>query len=104
MVAQRSYHLGEWVAFLPVIFQLFCRPGYRSVPAEYSGTCSHHRSQNGYFTVAGGVPLQPNGMPGDTTGPWQRPAFGTFGNAARNSRRGLGFFQADVSVEKMFST
>src|SRR5262249_48080047 len=59
MVAQRSYDLGEWVAFFPVIFQLFCRPRYRSVPAEYSGTCSHHGQQEwllhrrrGYTTSA----------------------------------------------------
>src|SRR5262245_19953074 len=45
MVAQRRYHLGEWVAIFSVIFQLFCRPGYRSGPAEYSGTCSHHGKQ-----------------------------------------------------------
>ena len=42
-------------------------------------------------------------MPGDTIGPWQRPAFSTFGSAARNSLRGPGFFQADVSVAKKFS-
>jgi hypothetical protein len=42
-------------------------------------------------------------MPGDTIGPWQRPAAGTFGNAARNSLFGPGFFQADVSVVKNFS-
>jgi len=60
-------------------------------------------SRNGYFTTTGGIPLQPNGTPGDTIGPWQRPAFGTFGSAARNSLRGPGFFQADVSVAKNFS-
>ena len=46
------------------------------------------------------MPLQLNGTPGDTIGPWQRPAFGTFGSASRNSLRGPGFFQADVSVAK----
>src|SRR5262245_34345236 len=45
MVAQRSNHVGEWVAFFPVIFRLFCRPGYRSVPAQHLGICSHHRKQ-----------------------------------------------------------
>jgi len=67
------------------------------VPLHISG------SRNRYFTTTGGVPLQPNGTPGDTIGPWQRPAFGTFGSAARNSLRGPGFFQADVSVAKSFS-
>jgi hypothetical protein len=57
-------------------------------------------SRDGYFTTTGGVPLQPNGTPGDTIGPWQRPAFGTFGSAGRNSLRGPGFFQADVAVAK----
>ena len=57
-------------------------------------------SRNGYFTATDGVPLEPNGMPGDTVGPWQRPATGTFGNAGRNSLRGPGFFQTDVSVAK----
>lgn len=57
-------------------------------------------SRNGYFTSTEGVPLQPNGLPGDTIGPWQRPAAGTFGSAGRNSLRGPGFFQTDVSVAK----
>jgi outer membrane receptor protein involved in Fe transport len=57
-------------------------------------------SRNGYFTATDGVPLEPNDMPGDTIGPWQRPATGTFGNAGRNSLRGPGFFQTDVSVAK----
>jgi len=73
-----------------------CRPNVVG-PLHISG------SRNGYFTTTGGVPLQPNGTPGDTIGPWQRPAFGTFGGAARNSLRGPGFFQADVSVAKNFS-
>jgi hypothetical protein len=60
-------------------------------------------SRDGYFTTTGGVPLQPDGTPGNAIGPWQRPAFATFGNAARNSLRGPGFFQADVSVAKNFS-
>jgi len=56
--------------------------------------------RNGYFTTTGGVPLQPNGTPGDSIGPWQRPALGTFGSATRNSLRGPSFFQADVSIAK----
>ena len=57
-------------------------------------------SRDGYFTTTNGVPLEPNGTPGDTIGPWQRPMVGTFGSAGRNSLRGPGFFQADVSVAK----
>jgi len=60
-------------------------------------------SRNGYFTTTDGVPLQPNGMPGDTIGPWRRPAAGRFGSAGRNSMRGPGFFQSDVSVAKIIS-
>jgi Carboxypeptidase regulatory-like domain/TonB dependent receptor-like, beta-barrel len=57
-------------------------------------------SRNGYFTTTGGAPLEPAGTAGDTIGPWQRPAFGTFGSAGRNSLRGPAFSQADVSVAK----
>jgi len=57
-------------------------------------------SRNDYFTTTDGVPLQPNGLPGDTIGPWHRPAAGTFGSARRNSLRGPGFFQTDVSLAK----
>src|ERR1700730_7594804 len=57
-------------------------------------------SRDGYFTTTGGVPLELNGTPGDTIGPWQRPAVGTFGSAARNSLRGPGFFQSDLSAAK----
>jgi len=60
-------------------------------------------SRNGYFTTTGGVPLQPYGTPGDNIGPWQRPASGTFGSARRNSLRGPGFSQADLSIVKAFS-
>ena len=42
------------------------------------------------------------GQPGDTVGPWQRPAPGTFGNLRRNALRGPGFFQTDISVAKSF--
>jgi outer membrane receptor protein involved in Fe transport len=57
-------------------------------------------SRNGYFTTTNGVPLQLSGTVGDTIGPWQRPAVGTFGNAKRNSLRGPRFFQSDLSVVK----
>jgi outer membrane receptor protein involved in Fe transport len=73
-----------------------CRP-------DVVGTVHTIASRNDYFTTTGGVPLETRGTPGDTVGPWQRPAFGTFGNAARNSLRGPGFFQADLSVTKDFS-
>jgi hypothetical protein len=49
------------------------------------------------------VRLAPNGTSGDTVGPWQRPAVGTFGDAGRNSLRGPSFFQTDLSVAKNFA-
>jgi hypothetical protein len=73
-----------------------CRP-------DVVGTVHIGGSRNDYFATTGGVPLETRGTPGDTVGPWQRPAFGTFGNAARNSLRGPSFFQADLSVTKNFS-
>ena len=67
------------------------------------GTVHITGNRNGYFTTTEDIPLQPNGVPGDTIGPWQRPAFGTFGNAGRNSLWGPGFSQVDVSVAKNVS-
>ena len=55
-----------------------------------------------WYTTTNGMPLQPHGTPGDTIGPWQRPAPGTFGNAGRNSLIAPGFWQSDASVEKSF--
>src|SRR5882724_2936588 len=56
----------------------------------------------GYFTTTNDVFLEPNGTPGDTIGPWQRPGVGTFGSGRRNSLRGPGLFQSDLSVAKSF--
>lgn len=57
-------------------------------------------SRNGYFTTTNGTVLQPYGTPGDTIGPWQRPARGTFGNVGANSLYGPGFMQTDLDVKK----
>jgi hypothetical protein len=73
-----------------------CRPNVVG-PVHITG------SRNGYFTTVGGLPLQPNGTPGDTIGPWQRPASGTFGSARKNSLRGPSFSQADLSIAKTLS-
>jgi outer membrane receptor protein involved in Fe transport len=70
-----------------------CRP-------NHVGAVHITGSRNGYFTTTGGVTLDLNGTPGDTIGPWQRPAVGTFGSAGRNSLRGPGFFQSDLSIAK----
>jgi hypothetical protein len=37
-----------------------------------------------------------------TSGPWRRPQVGQFGSVGRNSLRGPGFFQGDLSVMKSF--
>jgi len=47
-------------------------------------------SRNGYFTTTNGIVLQPHGTPGDAVGPWQRPAFPTFGDVGCNSLHGPG--------------
>jgi len=47
--------------------------------------------------------LEPNAKPGDTITTWQRPAVGTFGSAGRNSLRGPGLFQSDLSLVKNIS-
>lgn len=75
-------------------------------------------SRNAYFSTTGGNLLSascfgtgtnqvcgfdPNTgipMPGASLGPWQRPGAGQIGNIARNSLRGPGFFQSDISVGK----
>jgi hypothetical protein len=85
-------------------------PDYSSCSADRdTGPCRpnivgpieiHSGSRAAYFTTTSGIPLAPHGEPGDTIGPWQRPAVATFGSAGRNSLRGPGFFQTDISVSK----
>jgi hypothetical protein len=53
--------------------------------------------RNGWFTTTGGVPLT---AAGQTAGPWQRPQAGVFGTAGRNSLRGPGYFNTDLSLFK----
>ena len=62
-------------------------------PAGTSGT-------NCLGTAAATSELNANGC---TRGPWSRPAAGTFGNVARNSFFGPGFFNADASLGKSFA-
>jgi hypothetical protein len=55
-----------------------------------------HPNRNQWFALTTG-PLSANGQ---TSGPWQRPLFGTFGNAGRNSIIGPRWFDSDLSVVK----
>jgi hypothetical protein len=61
-------------------------------------------NRNGYFTTTNGTALssgtKDGAEPGPAIGPWQRPAVGTFGDAARNSFRGPGYFDTDLAVMK----
>jgi hypothetical protein len=50
-----------------------------------------------YFT-----PVTALATNGATAGAWSRPAIGTFGTAGRNSLRGPGFWNADMSLFKHF--
>ncbi len=76
--------------------------------------------RDGWFTVASSTLTNPafngpDGLPntlddvacpntaGDTSGPWQRPACGSFGDSERNEGRGPRFFNTDLSVFKNFS-
>ena len=51
-------------------------------------------------TQQGFDPMSGHSLPGETIGPWQRPGAGQIGDAGRNSLRGPGFFQADLTLAK----
>ena len=65
---------------------------------------------NQWFTIASAPLTNPartsaNPCPstlGNTSGPWQEPACGTFGNVARNSLYGPHLFNGDLSLAKSF--
>lgn len=62
------------------------------------GSVHYDRKQNDWFELTS-VPLAANGQ---SSGPWQRPLFGAFGNAERNSITGPRWFDSDLSVFKSF--
>ncbi len=68
-----------------------CRPDLVGDPRVGGG-------RDDWFAAAT-EPLVANGM---TSGPWRRPLVGQFGSVGRNSLRGPGFFQADLSVMKSY--
>jgi outer membrane receptor protein involved in Fe transport len=55
-------------------------------------------SRDQWFAVA----TEPLASNGQTSGPWQRPDVGTFGNIARNALVGPRWFNSDLSVSKYF--
>ena len=57
-------------------------------------------NQNQYHWFA--VASQTLAANGQTSGPWQRPLFGTFGNSDRNTLDGPEWFDSDLSVIKSF--
>jgi hypothetical protein len=71
----------------------FCKP---SVAGDWHAS---NPSQFGWF-VTSPTPLAANGQ---TSGPWTRPAKGTFGNVGRNSLWGPRFTQLDLSFFKDFA-
>jgi hypothetical protein len=62
------------------------------------GPVKFDRKVNDYFELAPTL-LAANGQ---TSGPWQRPAFGTFGKMERNQFTGPRWFDSDLSVIKNF--
>lgn len=62
------------------------------------GPVKYYHNQNDWFQLTS-VPLSANGQ---TSGPWQRPVFGTFGDAGRDSIIGPRWFDSDLSAFKDF--
>ncbi|HZT71144.1 MAG TPA: TonB-dependent receptor [Terriglobia bacterium] len=68
-------------------------------PNQVGSAVLSNRTQYEWFKTAGVVNL----APGQTAGPWQRPAMpGILGNACWDCLTGPHFFDADVAVEKDF--
>jgi hypothetical protein len=67
-------------------------------PDRVGSTSVSGQSRNQWYKGADTV-LAGNG---DTSGPWQRPAIGTLGNAGRNTLLGPGWFDTDMSFNKSF--
>ena len=63
-----------------------------------AGSVHYYRNQSDWFQLTT-APLATNGQ---TSGPWQRPLFGSFGDAGRNSITGPRWFDSDLSVVKSF--
>jgi hypothetical protein len=67
-------------------------------PNKVGSVAVSHQDQNHWFAASPDL-LVANGQ---TSGPWQRPAVGTFGNAGRNQLIGPSWFDSDLSLIKSF--
>jgi hypothetical protein len=67
-------------------------------PNVVSSTSVPNPNRNQWFAVAT-TPLAANGQ---TSGPWQRPLAGTFGNVTRNMLVGPGWLNSDLAISKEF--
>jgi hypothetical protein len=83
-----------------------CRPNHIG-PIPITGDRDHYfiGLSGSQFLTSGTTPcgIDPSSgtpEPGPSIGPWQRPGCGQIGNIGRNSLRGPGFFQSDVSLIK----
>ncbi len=81
--------------------------GYPNVVGTIAaGTRSGNPTTTGYWYQPATSTLAPTGGgtcpsdPGCTSGPWNRPGIGTFGNAGVNRMFGPNFFNADISFFK----
>jgi hypothetical protein len=115
--------ITNWSSGLPFSFEY---AGCGSDRDGAAGPCRVNRvgdisygDRNRWFATASTTltnpAFDPDGIPGsgdevlcpavvgDTSGPWQRPACGSFGNSERNEGRGPRFFNTDVSVFKRFA-
>jgi hypothetical protein len=67
-------------------------------PSRIGSTSVSNRSRSNWYAIS--QPLVDNGQ---TSGPWQRPQVGTFGNDVRNSLTGPLWKQTDASLIKAFA-
>jgi hypothetical protein len=110
-----NYFVGGWsvntittwasgLAFSPTYLATECSEDRDTGPCRPNlvGAVQITGNRNHYFTTATsslGPSVNRTG-PGTTSGPWQRPALGTFGDVRYNSLRGPGYYDTDLAVLK----
>jgi hypothetical protein len=67
-------------------------------PSVVGSTSVPHPNRNQWFAIA----TEPLAANGQTSGPWERPNVGTFGNSPRNMLVGPRWFDSDLSISKDF--